>query len=183
MAPDSADTVDVVLSLASGLIGAVVGALVTAFVTRVQLRENARLAMEDRTEERRLVEEDRKRASESSDQQQKAVDELARLRHEGVQLYARVLASVDVKSWVTECDGWRKRVLVVLTRDFEYAVAEWFEDLGAFPIETFLHVVSDEHRHQLNMLAHSLRVLESIIDRNTRFARSVGVKAASGRGV
>lgn len=87
--------------------------------------------------------------------------------------------SAIFQDWIRECNAWRERVLQVLTEHFEYAVAEWFEDIGPFPLESFVHAIDDEHRHQLNMLAHSLRTLGRLIEQNTRFVRITGVDGMS----
>ena len=100
---------------------------------------------------------------------QQQIDQLAALRKRGVQLYANPPSNFS--HWVADQAQWRQEVLNLLQAEFTAAVVEWFEDLGMLAAQNFQHAISQEHNHQLQMLAKRLAILETLIQRHTQILR------------
>lgn len=103
-------------------------------------------------------------------ERQELIDELAELRANGVQLFARRPAcSTELKAWEGKLKEWRGSVVNHLSLPgFTKAERLKFEHLGSWKSMVIPWALDGEHLHLLQMLDRQLKILEEIIDKHTR---------------
>jgi len=101
--------------------------------------------------------------------QARAVDRLAELRAEGVNvlLNRSISSPAGLQKWVSDKDVWRGEVIAVLRATFRAAVVHRFATLGVLDGKTFPSAYTYDHNWHLNMLAKELHILEEIIKQYT----------------
>jgi hypothetical protein len=103
---------------------------------------------------------------------QKAVDELARLRVEGVQLSTRKIISEDgLLQWQGEHRTWIRLVVDLLDLRFTAAVRMRFVHLGSLRDRGFSHFFNSTHNSELLALDRRLQVLDETIGAGIAFVR------------
>ena len=109
---------------------------------------------------------------------QKRVDKLAKHRSFAVNnIYAVTPKKDDFGDWKKKYRRWEKRVEKYLKKEYSFALAELFIDLGTIPEEDFEHLIEDEglkekHEHKLRMLVKQLDILEGYIREYSNLLRA-----------
>ena len=147
-------------------VGLFTGIVLVALVTFVKVAGTpARLDHESKTE-REELEAKLSRFEQETDPQE-AVDGLARLRADGVQLFARTIALAEFDVWMEKEREWESSVSAFLRAKFTEASRLRFENLGSLPRKLFPVSLNPEHEYQLLMLDRRLEILDDIINSQT----------------
>lgn len=105
---------------------------------------------------------------------QKSIDELSKLRSEGITtLYAVTPTTKNFSIWLEKFHNWETRVIELMKLRFTSAIVDLFSELGAIPSINFSQVsedplISRQHAKQLQILAKELSVLEKVIQTGTQ---------------
>ena len=105
---------------------------------------------------------------ERHEERQGAVNELARLRNDGVQIYAEQISGpVQLVDWYKKVEAWRDSVKAHLAAHFTEAIQLNFDAIGELPSKTFKHQVDAMHSTWLAALVYRLDMLKKITEQNT----------------